>query len=334
MKRNPDMEKPSSGSIDELLNSFIDGELMAGQQTEVERLIAQDAKIAQRLRQMQQCKILVGSLPDTEAPAEVLEGIKTSLAGKTPSAVEQTWDEWAAKKYFLVRRVLSAAAMIGLVALLAAVVYTIVAPRPITEEPVVIEDRQPPEKVEVIGPRHGVVTAMRFSGRLELKTSTLIAVDAFINRTIEDNGLLDSNDSARRQDKRIYPLSCSRQDLNLLLAELGNIWSELNSATLFIDTEVFGKQVVVDEVTPEQIVEIINQNSPEKRIELAKDFAAFNNIAKHVPGREIMAAIEGRNRSLITIPRPVLTGKQGTIRKPVGRADDKETVHLTIIVNW
>ena len=49
MKENPNM--------DELLNSFIDGELPARQQTEVQRLIAHDEKIAQRVRQLQKSKM-------------------------------------------------------------------------------------------------------------------------------------------------------------------------------------------------------------------------------------------------------------------------------------
>jgi len=313
MKRNPDIEKSSSGGIDELLNSFIDGELTAEQQTEVEQLIANDAKIVKRLRQLQQCKMLVGSLPHAEAPAEVLEGIKASLTGTTPPAVEQTWDGGAAKKYLLVRRVLSAAAMIGLVAVLATVIYMTLTPRTSQERP---------------------TTSIGFSGKLELKTSDLLAVSAFVNRAIEDRGLSDSVSPERRQDRRIYSLSCSMKDLNLLMVDLEHIWPELASATLSVYTEVFGEQVVVNSVTTQQIAHIAEQNNIERRIELAKDFAALNNMAARLPGREILAAIEGGNRSLITIPKPFLTGKQGTMRKPVGRADDKETVHLTIIVNW
>lgn len=312
MKRNPDMDPPDSGSIDELLNSFVDGELTARQQAEVERLIAHDAKIAQRLRQLQQCKILVGFLPHAEAPTEVLDGIKASLAGTTPPAVKQTWDKGAAKKYLLVRRVLSAAAMIGLVAVLTAVIYMTVTPRTPQERP---------------------ATSTGFCGKLELKTSDLLAVSAFVNRTMEDRGLSDSVSPERRQDRRIYSLSCSRKDFNSLLADLEHIWPKLYSATLSVNTEVFGEQVVVDAVTTQQIAQIAEQNNIERRIELAKDFAALNNMAERLPGREILAAIEGGNRSLITIPKPALTGDRGTIRKPMGQVD-KETVHLTIIVNW
>ncbi|MHC4751097.1 MAG: anti-sigma factor family protein [Planctomycetota bacterium] len=325
MKENPDMDKYASNErIEELLNSFMDGELTAKQQTEVEQLIAHDAKIAQRLRQLQKCKILVGSLPCAEAPAELLEDITTSLAGgKSFGEQAPTFDERAATKYLLIRKVLAAAAMIGLAAVLAVVIHSIVAPRSIPEGPVAMSS---------------VIASPGFSGRLELKTTALVAVDAFINRAIEDNGLSDSISPAVRQDRRIYPLSCTREGLNLLLADLGDIWTELDSATLFVDTEVFGRQVVVDAVTTEQIAEIVDQEGSDRRIELAKDFAALNNIAEHLPGREILSAMEGGNRNLISqlrVPKPLLTtGERKTISKPTDQMENKETVRLTIIVDW
>ncbi len=337
MKEDPNMDiYASNGRIDELLNSFIDGELTARQEAEVERLIADDVKAAQRLRQLQKCKVLVGSLPCAEAPAEVLEGIKASLATGTLAGGEPSYQEQAGtgSRQLLVRTVLSAAAMIGLVAVLTAVIYTIATPEIAPEGPVAIGNRQPPERVELIKPSPGTVAAPGFSGRLELKTSALVAVDAFINRAIEDNGLSDSTSPAKRQNKRIYSLSCSRQDLDSLLAGLEGVWSELDSATLFVNTEAFGEQVVVEAVTAEQIAKIVDQNSPESRIRVAKDFAALNNMSERLPGGEILSAIEGGSRSLLTIPKPALTGGRKVIEKPTARAEDKEKVRLTIIVSW
>ena len=64
---------------DELLCSFIDGELPLRQQTEVQRLVARDPEVAQRLRQLQNCTNLVSALPRAEAPGEMLEQIRVSL---------------------------------------------------------------------------------------------------------------------------------------------------------------------------------------------------------------------------------------------------------------
>ena len=322
MKENPDMNTNASNErIDELLNSYIDDELTAEQKAEVERLIDQDAKIAQRLRQFQKCRILVGSMPYAEAPASVLEGVRASLASSSlPSEKQPAYEERAGKKYVLLRKVLAAAAMIALAAVLSAVIHRIIPLKTAPEESAA-----------------RIVAASGFSGRLELKTSALNAVDAFIKSAIDDNGLSASISPERRQGRRIYSLSCTREGLNSLLADLDDIWSQLDSATLFVNTEIFGVQTVVDAVTIEQIAEIADQVSPERRIELAKDFAVLNNIAEHLPDKEIRAAIEAGD-SILTqqwrILKPVLTGKQKAINKPADQVQDKQKVRLTIILDW
>lgn len=324
MKENPE--------IDELLNSFIDGELTARQQTEVQRLMAHDAKIAQRLRQLQKCKMLVNSLPVVEAPGEILEDVKVSLEKRTLLGEQGAdFDERAGARHLLVRKVMAAAAMIGLVAVLAMVVYTILAPETVLEGPVAIEGRKLPGEIEAIRPRPSMV-AVEFNGRLELKTSVLVAVDAFINRAIEDNGLSVSISPARQQDKSVYSLRCSQDGLNLLLTDLDSIWEKFDSATLSVETEAFGRQVVVEAVTAEQIAEIVNQDSLQRRTEVARDFALLNDTAERLPGREILAAIDDGSRHLITIPKPVLTSSQRTTKKPAGRAEDEQKVRLSIVV--
>ena len=322
MKENPDMNTNASNErTDELLNSYIDDELTTEQKAEVESLIDHDAKIAQRLRQLQKCRILVGSMPYAEAPVSVLEGVKASLAGRAlPSEKQMTYNEQAGKKYVLLRKVLAAAAMIALAAVLSTVIHRFVPLQNTPEEPIAC-----------------MVAATSFSGRLELKTSALNAVDAFIKSAIDDNGLSASINPERRQGRRIYSLSCSKEGLNSLLADLDNIWPELDSATLFVNTEIFGVQTVVDAVTIEQIAEIADQDGSERRIELAKDFAVLNNIAEHLPDKEIRAAIEAGD-SILTqqwrILKPVLTSNQKTDKKPTDRVQEKQTVRLTIILDW
>ena len=70
-------------NIDELLNSFIDGELAPRQHTEVQRLLAHDDTIAHRLKELQQCKMFLSSMPVVEAPPQILENVKASLARRT-----------------------------------------------------------------------------------------------------------------------------------------------------------------------------------------------------------------------------------------------------------
>jgi len=322
MKENPDMNTNASNErIDELLNSYIDDELTAEQQAEVERLIDQDAKIAQRLRQLQKCRILVGSMPYAEAPASVLQGVKASLACRSlPGEEQPAYEQQAGKKYVLLRKVLAAAAMITLAAVLSVVIHRFVPPKTAPEKPAA-----------------RVVAASGFSGRLELKTSALNAVDAFIKSAIDDKGLSASVNPERRQGRRIYSLDCTREGLHSLLDDLDNIWTELDSATLFVNTEIFGVQTVVDAVTTKQIAEIAGQDSYERRIELARDFAVLNNIAENLPDKEIRVAIEAGDSSLTQqwrMLKPVLTSNQKTVKKPADQVQEKQTVHLTIILDW
>ena len=285
-------------NMDELLNSFIDGELSARQQTEVQRLVDHDEKIAQRLQQLQECKMLLSSLPVTEAPPQILENVKASLIRKLLLDEQSSaFAERAGTRHLLGRKVFAAAAMLGLVGILTAVIYTIVAPETVTQGPV-------------------AVVAAPFSGRLELRTSYLPAVVAFINRAIEDNVPSDEWIASDQSDVREpHALICSSESFNLLLAELGNIWDKMDSAHLFVDTEVFGEQVVVEAVTAEQISGIVNQDDSKRRMEVAKDFAVLNNMAGHFPGTRVLTAIDDIRVGLITPPKPVLTWNQKTEKK-------------------
>ena len=332
MKENPDMDTNASNErIDELLNSYIDDELTVERQAEVERLIDQDAKIAQRLRQLQKCQILIGSMPYAEAPASVLEGVRATLAGSSlPSEEQPAYEQHAGKKYVLLRKVVAAAAMIGLAAVLSAVIHRIVPPRNTPEGPIAVENRTAKST-------RPAAALSGFSGRLELKTNSLNAVDAFIKSAIDDNGLSASINPERRQSRRIFSLDCTREGLHALLDDLDNIWSEFDSATLFVNTETFGTQTVVDAVTTKQIAEIAGQESSERRIELAKDFAVLNTMAENLPDKEIRVAIEAGD-SILTqqwrILKPVLTSSQKAVKKPADQVQEKQTVHLTIILDW
>jgi len=338
-------------NMDELLNSFIDGELPARQQTEVQRLVDHDEKIAQRLQQLQKCKMLLSFLPVTEAPPQILENVKASLAGKPlldESAPRRT--EKAGTRHLLGRKLLAAAAMLGLVGILTAVVYTIVAPETVMQRPVAVERRELPPLLlsqESAGVKPGpTIVAAPFSGRLELRTNYLPAVVAFINRAIEDNVPSDEWIASDQSNvKEPHALICSSESFNLLLAELGNIWDKLDSAALFVDMEVFGQRVVVDAVTAEQIAGIVNQDDSKRRMEVAKDFAVLNNMAEHLPGREILTAIDDTTVGLITPPKPVLTWNQKTEKKlpaspatlgsdqnPPLAGKENKNIHFTITV--
>ncbi|MBW7990472.1 MAG: hypothetical protein FVQ84_10710 [Planctomycetes bacterium] len=319
-------------NMDELLNSFIDGELAPRQHTEVQRLVAHEEKIAQRLQQLQQCKTLLSSLPVAEAPPQILENVKASLARRTLLGEEPSaFDEQIGARHLLGRKVFAAAAMFGLVAVLAAVVYSIVAPT-VPQGPIADERRSMPATIDLAEPAPVTVVAAPFSGRLELQTNTLPAVVGFINRAIEENIPSDEWIASEQSEIREpHSLICSSESFNLLLARLDDIWDKLDSATLFVGTEVFGRKVVVEAVTAEQIAGIVNQDDSARRIEVARDFAVLNNISEYLPGREILTAID-TSLDLMTPPMPVLTWNHKTTTTVASGAEAVKNIHLTITV--
>jgi hypothetical protein len=339
-------------NIDELLNSFLDGELDQRHQTEVQRLIKHDEQIAERLLELQKCKRLVNSLPYTEAPDGMLEDIKASLKEKQllVSAAEpislSAHRERQGARHLLLRRLTAAAAMIALVGILAAVIYSIVAPQVVINKPVAVEQRQPtmPQPREFVTAEKPVETALagvEFTGRLELKTSSPSEVAAFLNKAIEFSIPSDQRTTAGPEMlKESHVLACSRQNLRSFLADLGTIWDKFDSATLFIDTGRPEGQIVINTVAPAQIIEIAEQKNFQAQIKTARYFAAMNNMAERLPGKEVQVAIEdstprfplGDASRRLTIPKPVLTSSEKPITKPSAQTEDSRKVHLTITV--
>jgi hypothetical protein len=318
------MNRPDQ-NIDELLSSFIDGELTDSQRADVERLIAYNPQVAQRLRQFQKIKMMVSSLPHVKSPREMVERIKASLAAEALSAEQPIYlDKRKGIRQLMLRRVVAVAAMIALVAVLGGVIYSILVPETASERATMTASNVKSLSDET--------AAVIFSGRLELKAGALPAVDAFINRAIEDNGLSDYVTKTVQPSNRLYSLNCSRGDLNSLLADLQGIWQRFGSATLYVDTERFNAPVVVNAVTAEQTAEIVNQDNPERSIEVAKDFAVLNNMAELMPGRQISAAIDNKGVDLIQIPKPVLTGGDRKKTEKTVTPESKRDVSLTIVV--
>jgi hypothetical protein len=118
----------------------------------------------------------------------------------------------------------------------------------------------------------------------------------------------------------------------LLLADLATIWERFGSATLKVETLKFSEQVVLGSVTAEQVAQIVKQEHQEKAIRMAKDFAVLNKMAELLPGKEMLAAAGEKKPSLITIPKPVLTGDGKTAKKPAPPDADTKEVELTIVV--
>lgn len=331
----------ANAHTDELLCGYIDGELSLRQQTEVQRMVARDPAVRQRLGQLQQSRNLVKALPRAEAPGEMLEQIRSTLERRTllderPS----TAGTRAGSRHLKVRQFLATAAMIALVGVLGGVVYQIVAPvSPPASSGVVAtsEDSLPTESVAPVSrdiPAVAVADA-GFSGRLELQTASMTQVGGFIHRVIENNGLAAYTEEQDLGDKRVFHVTCSMKGLNRIVADLRKGGQKIQSVALAVDTDRFAEPVVVEPVTLEQMAKIVDRDSAEARVETARDIAVMNVFAQAMPGREIQSITEtSRDVGLpsLDIPMPALASDDEATKVIPAPPEGEMNASLTIVL--
>jgi anti-sigma-K factor RskA len=330
--------------IEELLNSYIDGELSADERSQVERLISENSGVAQRLHQLEKCKVLVSSLPPAEPPAAVVAGIKELIRSHpTIAAASEIEDQRGARHLFL-RQALAASIVIGVVGIMAAVVYKIVGPGE-TPTPIVAMRPAPTitpaaapaatkpqetEKAIVVAAAEDTTSVGMYS--LQLQTADFAAVDAYVNKLLEESPWLRYEATKDQPGKSEYKILCSRGGLEAMMSDLATVWSKFDSTTLVVHTDNLGQYVTVASVKPEQVADIARQDTIDKRVKLAKDFAVVNSVSQIMPEEKMLALTDRSLSNLTTIPKPVLTsGDKSAVTAPKG-AWDKIQVDLNIIV--
>jgi len=264
------------------------------QQVEVQRLLKHDEQVAQRLNQLRKSKMLVASLPTVDAPEGMLDRIMTSLETRAileHEAVVATTNSSGAT-YLFARKLVTAAAMITLMAILAVVVYTILAPY----------SDMPTDLAGSTSANTFAAASQDFYGRLELKTANLAAFNAVIARAIESQGLEDSVTTSIINGKETYNLVCSRDSAKGLMTKLSAEWKNLDAATLVVETDTFTKEVAVNNVTAQQIERIIDGNTLSERIGLANELAAGNKLAQLFPDENSLPGMQ----FLTAVPTPVM----------------------------
>jgi len=330
MKPNP--------NLDELLSSFMDGELSPRQRTEVQRMAAHDPAVARRLRQLQNCRTLFCSLPPAEAPGDMLEQIKQSLERKTLLQEHPVSPRRAAGVVQLAfRKLVAAAAMIALVAVLGAVIYQIVSPVPDTgSRPFATAIDSPRTLPEDGGPAPAIVVAdAGFSGRLELRTAAFGSTDAFVRREIKTCGLASLAEAGMADDQRVYRVAGSREGVNRLIASLGGVWQDFDSASLRVDPlQGTADPVIIESVTPDQVAAVVARNSAEASFETAATYAVMNRLMRSVPGGELKLIHEDSAGLLAmdAIPMPKLTGPEEPGKATHTPAQGMAQASLTIVL--
>jgi len=330
-------------NIDELLNGFIDGELSARQQTELQRLLSHDAEIAERLRRLQRCRMLVNSLPREKAPAGLVEDVKATLERRALWAHSpDAFDEQKGTRGLLLRKVTAAAAMILLAAVLGAVIYVIMAPERRADAPAAVDtprvtqgQRRVRPAAEVAAVKQGQISSPEAEGgllvcRLHLTAEQPQIVSAYVRKIIESAAVLNKTYPG---NSNVCSVVCSRGQFRELLADMEGIWARLDSARLFIDSSPAGEQIVVETITAEQIAGIAARDNLPDSLKAAKQFAAFNAVARQLPGKKLLAAARQSRQEMLAIPKPVLTSGERSLQRAADAPDQKKEVCLIIVVN-
>ena len=318
MKANP--------NIDELLCSYVDGELPPRQQTEIQRLAARDPEVGRRLRQLQNSKALISGLPRAEAPVELLERIKLAVERKTLLEEQPTSSVSSAGViHLLARRLLAAAAMIALLGVLGFVVYQIVAPVPVSNVSGLVASNGP-----AVPP---VVVDSGFSGQLEIRTAMVAQAEAVLKKAIDENGLSRFVESNSAADASSYRLVGSREAARRLVASLQSVWPNFDGVTLRVEDKG-ASSVTVEAVTAEQAVNIVAKETTAATLESARNYAAMNAMTRGTPGREVLAMVGNEAadvRDLVNIDDQVrLT--QPRIDKTLTSPQGDVNTSLTIIL--
>jgi hypothetical protein len=332
--------KPNA-KLDELLSSFMDGELSPRQRTEVQRMAAHDPAVARRLQQLENCRAVFCSLPPAEAPGDLLEQVREALERKTLLQEQPVSTRHVAGGVYLIfRKLVAAAAMIALLAVLGAVVYQIMSPVPGPQSlPPLAVDSIPPQPVpdETGGPAPVVVVADEgFSGRLELQTRAFVSADVFVRRAIDTCGLVNLAEPDIVESRRTYHVVGTREGVNRLVASLSGVWQEFNAATLHVESpEGIDAPVKVEAVTPDQMALIIASNSTEASIRTAEAYAVANHMARHMPGSELRPLIHddpGTILAMGAIPVPKLAGPESPIQVTQNPPHGMAQATLTIVL--
>jgi len=329
MKPNP--------NLDELLSSFMDGELSPRQRTEVQRLAAHDPQVARRLQQLQNCRSLFCALPAAKAPGDLLDQIKSSLERQsllqeTPLIGRRSLGAWQ----LAFRRFVSAAAALVLMGVLGAVIYQIVSPVPQGGAGSVADTARPVEREPAgAGTPALMVADGGFTGQLELRTARLVQADTFVARAIENSGLSVRTEPGLVESQRVYRIAGSRASVNRFVASLSGVWNNFDGAVLRVDRPDSPEaSVVVEAVTPEQAYAIVAQNSTEASVAAATGYAVANHLEKNMPGHEIRPLNQYQPGSLLAAinkPMPKETGPDTSV--PTAPSPEPEAkVSLTIVL--
>ncbi|PKL48228.1 MAG: hypothetical protein CVV39_04690 [Planctomycetes bacterium HGW-Planctomycetes-1] len=331
--------------IEELLNSYIDGELDERKSNEVRRLIENDAEVRQFYDSLTRYKKLVGSVPPVSAPEGFAEGVAKRLERQILLADTGVYHHHAGRRHLILRRLMTAAAIIVLGAVLSLIVFDIFVPKTSRDKlvdsalgrkqkPQVFYEKPfadaPPAEDKPIAIKPAKVSPFPMVAKLTLTTDRPVETDWLIGKALTNTGLFDKTVAVDRKTGSVkYVLNCGEESLVSLINELSFIWPKCSDAKLEVGTEQAGKYVAVNNITAQQTLEICKADSYSQRIRMANDLAIINDsMAEDVVKKYLVQ--EDINYDLLIPDKPVLTSAEKT--EPAKAESTAGRANFTIIV--
>lgn len=315
---------------DKLLNAYIDGRLSLREENEVNRLISHDSAAAERLNELQKCKLLLQSLPVSKAPAGILNDVlaKLSPSGEdVPEVLYKPKHQLLGIVQLFLRKSIAAAALFLLVSGLAVMIYYIVSSPQKTniargpETGPVIEI----QTGNIIEPQPTLPAAPVFVARLELKAKGQNA-HAAIGKFLEEKLASDLTILPVEAQKSVYIINCTSEKIANLSADLQNLWKDFTDSRLFVDTNTPGRVIVVDSIKPNQFVDILLQNNLDTQLKAATWYAFTNNLSRTTLPTPITSGTYASRPN--DIPKPYFAGSENS-----NPSTPPPIIHLTIEIS-
>ncbi len=331
--------------IEELLNSFIDGELDERKANEVKRLIDNDTQVRDAFDSLNRYKKLMASVSPAAAPEAFCESVAGRLERQILLEDTSGYHHHAGSRHLVIRRLMTAAAIIVLMAVLSVIVLDVVVPKS-SRDKFVNNTLNKKQKLQVlyekpfadVKPAEEAVVAVvpqkispvPIVAKLTLVTDSPVETDWLVGKALMNTGLFDKTVEIDRKTGSVkYVLNCGRDSLVSLLGELSFIWPKCTDAKLQIGTEQAGQYVTVNNVTSQQALEICKADSYGQRIRIANDIAVINNAA----AADVLAtyfAKQNTGSDLLMPEKPVLTSPEKTPQSISDMSGGK--ANLTIMV--
>ncbi|MBW8036489.1 MAG: hypothetical protein FVQ79_12905 [Planctomycetes bacterium] len=119
-----------------------------------------------------------------------------------------------------------------------------------------------------------------FSVALDLATSNPIQMNSLLTKALHNNDLLGSAEPPRPDDPRhTTMIECSKSEVMALLSDLKGEWGRCDHVTLVVDDYYADSDVVVSNVSCEQVMGVFKRERINDRVKLARAFSDFNALA-------------------------------------------------------